>query len=114
MATLSSQEVGLSSMTPSYAAAGASDKFTPSDRTFLHFKNTNAAARTVTIVSTSTKRGLAVADVTVPLDATTGDEMVGPFPYEDFANSADGLADIQYSASAGVTVAVLRLAQLPG
>lgn len=113
MATLVTQEVTLASMTPTYAAAGVSDKFTPSNLTWLHFKNTNAAARTITITSTSTRIGLAVADVSVTLDATTGDEIVGPFPYSDFANAADGLADIAYSANAGVTVAVLHLAQ-PG
>src|ERR687895_349029 len=110
MAAITTQEIGLASMTPTYAAAGGPDTFTPGDRSFLHFKNTNGSARTVTITTHNTVNGLAVADVAVTLDATTGDEMVGPLFPRVFADPTDGLGDIAYSATAGVTVACLNLA----
>ena len=52
--------------------------------------------------------GLAVADVVVTVPATTGDKLIGPFPYEHFAD-ATGQCALTYSAATNVTIAVLDL-----
>lgn len=111
MATLTTQDVTRAGITPTYAAASAGgDSFTPGNDVWLHVKNTNAASRTVTVDTPRT----VIADVdmgnpVVTVPATTGDKMMGPFPVSIFAQTNDGLADITYSADAGVTVAVLKL-----
>lgn len=112
MATLATQEITRAGVQVTYAACNAGgDKFTPSKDTFIHVKNTNAATRTVTIVSTGTSIGLAVADPAVVVAATTGDNMIGPFPPDIFANSADGLCDLTYSAVTNLSIAVFRLSK---
>lgn len=112
MATLTTQEITRAGVQVTYAAcAGGGDKFTPTKDTFIHVKNTNAATRTVTITSTSSTIGLAHADPAVVVSATTGDNMIGPFPAEIFANSADGLADISYSAVTNLTIGVFKVVQ---
>ena len=91
------------------AAAVAGDKFSPGDKVFLHVKNTNAATRTVTFVTTQTVSEFAVADMTAVIPATTGDKFLGPFPRSLFAGT-DGLVAMTYSpAETGVTVAVLQM-----
>lgn len=108
MATLTTQQIAQAGIAPTYAAVGASDKFTPGDNVFLHFKNTNAATRTPTVDSKVPSNYGTDVDVTVVVPATTGDVMIGPFPAQRFAGT-DGLADISYSATTNLTVAVLRL-----
>ena len=77
-------------------------------RTFLHFKKTGAGACTVTFISPRTVDGLALADPTVVVPATTGDVMVGPFETESFNDSVGKLA-FTLSEITALTVAVLRL-----
>ena len=109
MAAQATQSIIRTGITPTYAAANAGgDTFTPGARTFLHVKNTNAATRDITVVSSSTTIGLAVADVTVTIPATTGDKIIGPFPYEHFAD-ATGQAAVTWSSATNVTIAVLDL-----
>jgi hypothetical protein len=35
--------------------------------------------------------------------------MIGPFPYARFADASTGLATVNYTATAGVTAAVVRV-----
>jgi hypothetical protein len=108
MALLTTQEIGYAGTLPTLSAVNASDTFVPDDRTFLWVKNTNGATRDITVTSTQTGvGGLAVADVIVTIGATTGEEMIGPFPYDKFASS--GVATVTYSAATGVTAAVVRV-----
>jgi hypothetical protein len=75
--------------------------------TFLHVRNGNAGACTVTIVDASlTPAGNASANKTVVVPATTGDEMI-LLPYTAGA-LATGLVTVNYSLTATVTAAVLR------
>lgn len=98
-----------SGLAPTYAAASAGgDKLSPDRDTLLHVKNAGGAASTVTIVTPGSVSGLAIADVSVSVPATTGDRMIGPLPAELFADPADGLAAITYSTVTGVTVAAIR------
>lgn len=109
MAVLATQQITQAGTAPSYAAAGASDKFTPGDNVFLHLKNTNASTRTVTIDSkVPSNYGTDVDIGPITLPATTGDVMLGPFPAQRFMGS-DGFGDISYSTNVGVTVAVLKI-----
>lgn len=105
--TLTRQGDGLAATYNTAAAAG--DKFTPGDKVFIHVKNTNAADRTITFVTTQTVSEFAVADMTAVIPATTGDRFLGPFPHSLFAGT-DGLVAMTYSpAETGVTIAVLRM-----
>ena len=111
MALLTTQTVGVAGLiTASYTAAAASDTFVPTDRTFIHIKNTNAATRTVTVTTTGTTTGLAISDmVSGTIPATTGEAFVGPFPAQFYADPTTGLATITPSASAGMSYAVVSV-----
>ncbi len=77
---------------PSYAPANAGGhSFEGSGRVFLHVKNTGAAACTVTIQTPVAVAGLAVAEQTVQVPATSGDKMIGPFDPHAFNRPLDGL-----------------------
>ena len=110
MATLATQVVVRTGVEPTYAAAaGGGDKFTPSATTFLHVKNTSGGALTVTVTSTYVPAAnLTTTHAAVSIDATTGDTMMGPFPYELFAAS-DGLAAITYSGVTNLVIAAVRV-----
>lgn len=111
MATVSTQalpKAGLAAPTYSAASAGG-DKVTPGPGVYLHVKNASAGAIIPTIVTPGTVDGLAITDracVSVP----AGGEAFIPVTNVDlYRNTADGLADITWSASASVTFAVLRV-----
>lgn len=108
MATITADAIGLTGTEPTYNNADAGgDKFTPTERTFLHVKNGSAGSITATITTVTTVIGQAVADVAVAIPA--GEErLIGPFPRNHFAGS-DGLADVAWSATASVTFAVVRI-----
>jgi len=109
MAELTVQVVALAGITPAYAAAAAGGDTVKNDgRIFLHFKNTNAAARNVTITPQRKYRGVTLSPVTVAIPLTTGDKMIGPFDPEAF-NQADGTLAITYDAVTNLTVAAVRL-----
>ena len=109
MALLAAQQVAITGLTPSFAAAtGGGDTVTPDDRVFLRVKNTDAASKTVTVVVPGTEYGQARADGAVVVGATTGDVLIGPL-VQDLANATTGVVDITYSAVTGVTVAAVRV-----
>jgi hypothetical protein len=97
-------------LVPTYGAANASDTFVPDDRTFLYVKNTNAATRTIAITTPGTFRGLALPDPAPTIAATTGELILGPFPADTYADPTTGLCTVTPSATAGVTLACVRLA----
>lgn len=94
------------------AAAGGGDTFVPDNRTMIHVKNASGSSVTVTVVTPRTDAvGNAVADNTFTVPATTGDKEAGPWPAEIYADPTTGLANITYSATTSVTVAVKQLSQ---
>jgi hypothetical protein len=114
MATLTTQIPTLLGITPTYAAVtGGGDACECSTDIFLHFKNTNAATCTVTLVSpaansTHTNAPYVVAGVVIP--ATTGDKMIGPIDPGIFKDPTTGLCSITYTGTTtNTTVAVVRL-----
>jgi hypothetical protein len=121
MATLAVQDTLLAGLAPTYASAALTDEFiNPTDEScFVHYKNTNAATRTVTVtkqrstVSVPGYGAVATADQVVTLAANTGDHMLGPFPAALW-NDANGKVQLAVSAIAGVTVAVIRVKRTVG
>lgn len=111
MGLLAYQEVqSLTGLIASYATPTVSDTFVPGNDVFLHFKNTNAATRLITVVTPRTAvAGLAIPDVTHTIAALTGDVFLGPFPAQHFADPATGLATVTTSVVTNVTVALLKL-----
>jgi hypothetical protein len=108
MALLTPQQIGITGPTITHAAAGASDTVKPDDRLFLHYLNTNAATRDITVVVPGTKFGQALADVVVTIAATTGEEFIGPIT-RDLADPDTGLVTVTTSAQTNLTVAAVRV-----
>ncbi|MGW3152776.1 hypothetical protein [Streptomyces sp. NPDC001089] len=77
--------------------------------TFLYVKNANAAACTVTLTTPGQVDGrLAIADSTFSVAASTGIGIIPLIPGL-YADPTTGLATINYSVTASVTVAVVRV-----
>ena len=91
-----------------FVAAAASQEFTNDGRTFMIIKNGSGGSITCTVTTAGTTQSRAIADDVITVGATTGEQMVGPWPRSIY-NAADGNIDITWSATASVTVAVFRL-----
>ncbi|MBN9393437.1 MAG: hypothetical protein J0I20_35730 [Chloroflexi bacterium] len=104
------QQVTRSGLAATYSAPDASNGETiPNDgKTILHIKNTNGTPLTVTIATPGTVDGLAVADRTVTVPATTGDRFIGPFPTGTY-NQPGNVLNVDYSSATGATVAALSI-----
>ena len=77
-------------------------------KTFLHFKKAGAGDCLVTVQTPPTVAGLAVAELSFTVPATTGDIFAGPFPPSIFN---DSIQDLKFTLSeiTGLTVAVMKL-----
>jgi hypothetical protein len=108
--TLNAEEITRAGIDATDTALNTTDVYkVPNDgRIFLHFKKTGAGAATITITTPNTVDGLALADRTVNVPATTGDVCVGPFPRADY-NDSQGRISFTASEATGLTCAVLRL-----
>lgn len=82
--------------------------FSNDGRTFLHFAKTGAGAATITVIAQATVQGMAVANLTVSVPATTGDVFLGPFPPSIF-NDASSNVSFTISDTVGLSFALLRL-----
>lgn len=109
--TLNPQQLAQAGIAPSYTGSlSVSDTYfvRNNGKTFLHFKKTGANPCTVTIVTPGTVRGLAIADQTFVVPATTGDMMVplDPSLYDDVNH------DVSFTVSevTGLSVAAIQLA----
>ena len=106
MALLATQTAVQAGLTPSYSAVSSSDTAVPGDNVVLIVRNAGGSADTVTIVTPSTFSGLAIADQTVTVPATTGERII-PLPASLYADPTTGLATIQHSFTTSVTCIVL-------
>lgn len=108
-------------LVPLAVAPGSTDGSTPqamatadnyivrnNGRVILHFIKVGANPATITIVTPKTVGGLAVAEQTFVVDATTGVEFAGPFPPEIY-NDASGDMDISTSEETGITIQALQI-----
>ena len=109
MALLAAQQINITGLNPTFVAAASTDTVRCDERTALIYLNTDAATRTITLVTPSKldKFGQPLPDVVVTIAATTGREIIGPIS-NDFAD-ASGIATINLSATANVTVAAVRI-----
>lgn len=107
---LTVQNISLSGLAPSYAAADATNgnNFANDGSVFLHVKNTGAGACTVTIQTPGKVAGVDIAEVTLSVPATSGDKMIGPFDPTVF-NQSDGTVNVDWSTGTGVTAAAIKL-----
>jgi hypothetical protein len=111
MALLTAQVVVKTGLAPVYTAVNASDTITPVSgaKQYLHVKNGNAAACTVTIVDAgTTAAGSAATNPTVVVPLTTGDRMIGPLS-NALADPSTGLITVQYSLTPTVTAALISV-----
>lgn len=112
--TLTVVNVVKTGLTTSYTGsldltASETYKFRNNGRVFLHFKKSEATAASIVIVTPHTVAGLAVADLTVAVPASTGDVMIGPFPPAIFNDSS---GDVSFGIGTnvdGLTVLVGKL-----
>ncbi len=74
----------------------------------LHFKKSGAGNCDVTIITPNAVDGLAVADRTVQIPASTGDRFIGPFPPSIY-NNVNGDIEISLSEVTGLTGAILQI-----
>jgi hypothetical protein len=111
MALLTPQVVSRAGLAPSYTAVQSSDTIEPviGSLLFLHVKNGNAAADTVTLVDAGrTPAGSSATNPTVTVPATTGDRMIGPL-VASMASPATGLITVNHSVTATVTCALVAV-----
>lgn len=111
MALLTPQIASRTGLQPIYSAVNATDTVAQAGgvATFLHVKNGNAAACTVTIVDGGkTPAGSSATSPTVVVPATTGDRMIGPL-LNNMADPTTGLLSVQYSITATVTAALVQV-----
>lgn len=107
VALLALQRITQSGLAPAFAAADAAgDRFQPGDDVKLHVKNASAAAVTATVNSQKVCDQGVDHDLAVSVPAG-GERVIGPLPANRFADPADGLVKVTYSAVTSVTVAAL-------
>jgi hypothetical protein len=83
-------------------------KFKNDGKTIVHVKKSGAGACTMTITTPKQVGGLDVAERTVTVAASTGDNMVGPFQPSIY-NDGSGDVAITFSEVTGLTMAVVSL-----
>jgi len=104
--TITKQAISRSGLVATYEAAASTMEYAVSgENAIIHIKNANAATLTLTITTSKTIDGLAVADRTVTI-LTTEEHFIGPFNKTDYADSGD-LIQIAFDITSSVTVAVL-------
>ena len=84
------------------------NQFVNDGQCFLYVKNASGSPITVTIDTPGTVDGLAIANLTVSVPATTGERMIGPFP-PGIYGQADGKVYVDWSSVTSVTAGVFRL-----
>jgi hypothetical protein len=93
---------------PFVAATVSGDTLRTAGNVVLFVRNSDASAKTVTIVRPGNDAyGQAIPDIPV-IVAAGATAAIGPIP-GSFADPADSLVDITYSAVTAVTVAALRV-----
>ncbi len=108
--TLAIQSAGPGGVTPTRTAISASNTYhvRNSGRVALLFEKTGSNNAVITIVSPATLAGLAVADQTFTVVATTGDVTAAKFPPAVF-NDSSGDLTFTTDEGTGLTCAVLSI-----
>ncbi len=108
--TLAVQRAVPGSVTPTRnaIATGNTYKVRNSGRVALLFEKTGAGVATITITTPKIVGGLALADQTISVPATTGDKAGGPFPPSIY-NDTSGDLNFTTNEGTGLTCAVIEL-----
>lgn len=106
---LTAQAKTYAGLTPTFTPAGGAGAgngfvFDNDGKTDFRIKNASGAAVTATIKARGAVGGVALADQTVTVPATTGDVTIGNLDPAAFGSQVT----VEVSASASVTAAVLR------
>lgn len=109
MAAYTVYPIDLTGDSKAYVTPASGDTFANDGRTFLHVKNANASPSVVTINSIRPCDQGVDHDIAVTVAATTGDEMIGPFPPSRFNDSSGNVTVTTYSVTATVSVAAIRV-----
>lgn len=108
MATLVTQVITESGLSPSFTAASSGgDSYSPSSNTALYFKNGSGAPITVTVVTTASLYGQPISNVGVIVPAS-GEVIAGPFDPGMVQQPNSSLANLTYSGVTNLTVAVIE------
>lgn len=106
------QQPALAGATPTYGSADQANGNSfvwPGVPCLLHIKNTNGATRTITLTNNGQKLGgLSTTSPVVVIPATTGDKMIALSDPAGLLQS-DGSIYLDWDASTGVTIAVVRV-----
>lgn len=112
MATLTTQTINRTGVTPTFAAAaGGGDACECGPDVYVEIKNTSGSSTTVTFAIPAANSGYSNAAyannvVTVPI--TTGDKLYGPINPGLHKDPTTGLCTITYSQVTGITIGVFR------
>lgn len=107
MATLTTQKITRSGLTPSMGAAASGDKVTPTDSTFLMVSNANGSSINVTITPGGTNEYGATKPTIVVAVANGTTKLIGPLDRK--VQASDRLVALSWSATSGVTRAAVKL-----
>ncbi len=107
--TLAVQDTVTAGLTPTYTSFDNANgmQFANDGNIIVHMKNPSASQRIVTFLTPAVLEGVAVADPTYTLPATTGDKvtkLLAPAVY----NQSDGNVYLDCDG-AGVTIAAIRV-----
>ncbi len=111
---LATQKVGKpggSELTASYTAIATANTYTfvQSRRTLLHIKKSGASVAVITFITPAAPGGFALADPTISVPATTGDEFVSTAKLGALFADGDGLVTFSTDNETGLTAAVLEV-----
>ncbi|KKK75685.1 hypothetical protein LCGC14_2871240 [marine sediment metagenome] len=93
---------------PVSITTGNTYKVRNNGRVMLYFAKTGAGNATITVVTPKTVGGLAVADQSFTVPATTGKVWAGPFP-PDIYNDPSADVDITTDEGTAITVEAVQL-----
>lgn len=109
------QSASRAGLAANYTAAVADGHMFANDgrRTFLHVKNTDASSRVLTfqIPRKIDNQSVANSGRQVTINATS-ELFLGPFPAHDYNQPSDGRVWLDYSATPGVSIAVVQLPEV--
>ncbi len=108
--TLAVQNAGPAGVTPTRnaIATGNTSKVRNNGRVALLFEKSGAGEATITVTTPATLGGLAVADQTITVVATTGDVTAAKFPPAIY-NDGNGDLNFITDEGTGLTCAVLAI-----
>jgi len=109
--TLTPQTMSRAGVTPTYTGSLSTAntyRVANNGRTLLHFKKTQATDCVVTIQTPRTVGGLAVAEHTVTVPASTGDKLIGALDPALFNVAGQNYLEFTLSNIDGLTVGVFE------